>query len=156
MNIVQLSPDDRAEWESLWQDSVDGVMTDQVIEDTYQKILQGDVHAFVAKTNGKITGLLHFVIHPVAGCMHDVCYMQDLYVTPKMRRQGIAEALVNALEDYAEKHDLDRVYWLLDQKNETAKEFYKDLGVSLDFNLYMIPIRMRERLNLPKLEKKKA
>lgn len=157
--MIQVSPlksEDRTQWEMLWQESVDGVMTNEIVEHTFQNITNNHVHAFIAKDDETIVGLLHFVIHPVAGCMHPVCYMQDLYVTPSVRRQGIAQHLIETLEAYAENRELDRIYWLLDQTNEVAKEFYKGLSVPLDFGLHMIPIKMRERLNLPKIKKKKA
>lgn len=147
--VIPLHRNDRAQWETLWQESVDGVMTTEVIDHSFENIMNGNIHAFVVKNGGDIVGLLHFVTHPVAGCMHPVCYMQDLYVTPKFRRKGVARQLIETLETYAEGKALDRIYWLLDNTNMDAKEFYKNLGISLDFGLYMIPIKMRERLNLP-------
>lgn len=155
MDVTPLHRDDRAQWEILWQESVGGVMSPDVIEHSFQNIMDGNIHAFVAKIDSRIIGLLHFVRHPVAGCMHPVCYMQDLYVSPTSRRNGVAKKLIEALEAYAEGEALDRIYWLLDNANEEAKEFYKGLGIGLDFGLYMIPIKMKERLNLPEIKTEK-
>lgn len=149
LHIHDLTPDTRAAWEKLWQESVGNVMTPDIIDHTYTQIMNGEVHAFIAEDNGELTGLLHYVVHPVAGCIAPVCYMQDLYVSPTSRRRGVARALIKALENKATSENYDRIYWLLENTNEGAKEFYRGLAISLDFGLYMIPIKMKDRLNLP-------
>lgn len=156
VSVSPLQPQDRALWESLWQESVGGVMGADVVEYSFQSIMDGKINAMVAKKGGAIIGLLHYVVHPVAGCLYPVCYMQDLYVSPKHRRGGVARALVGNLKNIADDQGYDRIYWLLDHKNVDAQKFYDGLGVALDFGLYMIPIKMRERLNLPdiKLDKR--
>lgn len=148
MKIRKLTAGDRQPWEALWQESVDGVMTPTVIDHTYAQILDGVIHAFIAEENGEFIGLLHYVVHPVAGCIAPVCYMQDLYVSPGSRRSGVARRLIDHLEVEANKKGYDRIYWLLENSNKGAKEFYKGLAVSLDFGLYMIPVKMKERLNI--------
>ena len=149
LEITPFTADDRTAWETLWQESVGGVMSEEVIEHTYMQLIDETIHAFIAKENGVVVGLLHYIAHPVAGCVHPVCYMQDLYVSPTKRRKGVARALINNLSIEATNKQFDRIYWLLENGNEDAKEFYKDLAISLDFGLYMIPIKMKDRLNLP-------
>lgn len=152
MIVRSVTANDRAQWESLWQASVDGVLTPNVIDHTFNAITDtnGTIKALAAESgDGKLIGLLHYVVHPVAGCIEPVCYMQDLYVSPDARRQGVAKELLNALEQTATQNQYDRIYWLLDKTNEGAKEFYKNIGIPLEFGLYIIPVGMRERLNLP-------
>jgi ribosomal protein S18 acetylase RimI-like enzyme len=149
LSITPLTADNRTAWETLWQESVGGVMTQNVIDHTYMQLTDQSIHAFIAKDGDNLVGLLHYVVHPVAGCVHPVCYMQDLYVSPNSRRKGVARALIDQLKKEAEARQFDRIYWLLENGNEDAKEFYKDLAISLDFGLYMIPIKMKDRLNLP-------
>lgn len=149
--VTALTQSDRHKWESLWQESVDGVMSPEVIEHSFNQIMGGTIRSYVAYVDEVMVGLMHCIIHPVAGCIYPVCYMQDLYVSPEYRRQGVARTLLGYLKAQAEAEELDRIYWLLDQTNSDAKEFYKTNGVALDFGLYMIPIKMRDRLNLPQI-----
>jgi GNAT superfamily N-acetyltransferase len=150
IQIRHLSSSDKAKWESVWQKSVGGVLEKTVVNHTYRQILDGHIHALIAcDDSDRLVGLLHYVVHPVAGCIAPVCYMQDLYVVETHRRQGVARLLVENLKTVAEDKKFDRIYWLLENENKVATEFYKNLGVSLDFGLYMIPIIMKERLNLP-------
>ena len=53
-----------------------GVMTDEVIDHTFNQLMDGTIHAFIARDGDELLGLFHYVIHPVAGCIHPVCYMQ--------------------------------------------------------------------------------
>ena len=152
MIIRAANANDRAQWESLWQDSVDGALDKDVIDHSFNAITNGAnaINALVAEgEDGDIIGLLHYVVHPVAGCIEPVCYMQDLFVSPEARRQGVAKSLMQGLEKLAADNKYDRIYWLLDKANEGAKEFYKNIGIPLEFGLYIIPVGMRERLNLP-------
>lgn len=153
MIVSFLQEQDHKEWEALWSESVDGALSPDVMEHSYVQIKSGAIQALVAKdSDGRLVGLLHFVVHPVAGCMYPVCYMQDLYVSPDARRMGVASALLDFLKKHADTNNYDRVYWLLDNQNKAANEFYKGLGVGLDFGLYMIPVRMRDRLHLDDLK----
>lgn len=152
MIIRSVTANDRAQWETLWQDSVDGALSQDVVEHSFHAITDktGAINALVAEDEaGRIIGLLHYVVHPVAGCIQPVCYMQDLYVSPDARRQGVARALVRELEQTAAANKYDRIYWLLDKTNNGAKDFYQNIGIQLEFGLYIIPVGMRERLHLP-------
>lgn len=152
MIVRPFTPDDRPQWAALWQESVDGVMQDGVIDHSYRILVDqsGPVKALLAEDDdGTLVGLLHYVVHPVAGCIAPVCYMQDLFVSPACRRQGVARALLAELKKTAEHAGYDRIYWLLENGNDGAKAFYEGMGVALDFGLYILPVKMRERLNLP-------
>lgn len=150
IEIQHLTADYKSKWETVWQKSVGNVLDKHVVHHTYGQIQNGDIDALIARDDkGQVVGLLHYVAHPVAGCIAPVCYMQDLYVVETHRRQGIARMLVESLKLIADNKGFDRIYWLLDHDNHAATEFYEGLGVSLNFGLYMIPIKMKERLNLP-------
>jgi len=153
--VRTLTENDWYQWESLWQMSVGGVLTPDILSHSFETIIDknASIKALVAENDNKhIVGLLHYVVHPVAGCIEPVCYMQDLFVSPDNRRQGIAKTLMQELKKIASSKKYDRIYWLLDKSNEGAKEFYKNIGVPLEFGLYIIPVGMRERLHIPEIK----
>ena len=47
----------------------------------------------------------------------------------------MAQSLIKHLSDAAHAKKIDRIYWLLENGNDGAKEFYKDLAIALDFGL---------------------
>ena len=60
-------------------------------------------------------------------------YLEDLFVKPQFRRQGIGLALLKKLASIARERDYGRMEWSVLDWNEPAINFYKKLGaVPLD------------------------
>jgi len=55
-------------------------------------------------------------------------YLEDIYVTPKYRRQGIGRALLQQLASLAVKENCGRFEWAVLDWNTPAIEFYQSLG----------------------------
>jgi len=60
-------------------------------------------------------------------------YIEDLYVAPAARGQGVGQHLLKAIAQKARAHDCARVEWWVLDWNEPAIGFYKKLGaVAMD------------------------
>ncbi len=55
-------------------------------------------------------------------------YLEDLYVRPEFRNKGIGKALLNYLIELAREQDCGRVEWVVLDWNESAINFYKNMG----------------------------
>lgn len=147
--IVPMTKDHSVGWRALWRMNVGEALDKAVIDHTERQILDSSVKLFallaVTDTN-EVVGLLHGVVHPVAGSMHPVCYMQDLYVHPARRRQGIASQLLESLTVMGRVEKWDRIYWLTDQTNTVAQNLYKNRAVTLDFTFHILPLGMLDKL----------
>ncbi len=55
-------------------------------------------------------------------------YLEDLYVKPEARGQGIGEQLLRYLAKLAKERDCGRLEWWVLDWNENAIKFYKKLG----------------------------
>jgi len=64
--------------------------------------------------------------------------MQDLFVNNTKRRQGIAKRLVWDLNAIAKKENWARIYWFADKSNESVQNFYKNIGIEMNFGLHML------------------
>ena len=58
-------------------------------------------------------------------------YLEDLYVKPKLRGQGIGEALLNRLGRLALERGYGRFEWSVLDWNENAIRFYKRMGATV-------------------------
>jgi GNAT superfamily N-acetyltransferase len=58
-------------------------------------------------------------------------YLEDLFVVPKARRNGVGRALLTGLARIANERDYGRVEWSVLDWNESAQQFYRDLGASI-------------------------
>lgn len=58
-------------------------------------------------------------------------YLEDLFVVPQARRNGIGRALLTALARIANEREYGRVEWSVLDWNESAQQFYRELGASI-------------------------
>ena len=140
--IDDIKPDDFDAWRKLWDANNLGHKNEAVTRETWNRLLNPvyPVHGLVARMDGKIAGLVHYVLHPVTGHIEPVAYMQDLYVDPAFRRQGVARALVEQLAVLGKREGWARLYWLAEGENARAQALYRNLGVRLDFSLHILPL----------------
>lgn len=85
----------------------------------YQRHIGG---TFIAETNQKVVGYVTF------GIEDDSVYIGDLYVSPKYRRKGIANSLIQVVEKARE--NLNKKYLRVDvrKKDRPARRLYEKLG----------------------------
>jgi GNAT superfamily N-acetyltransferase len=142
VSIRPLQSHDYAQWLPLWNANNLGVVNEAVTARTWARLMDADenVCGLAAEQDGNLVGLLHYILHPTTGSLDPACYMQDVFVAENARRHGIARKLVEALIAEGRKQGWARIYWLAEGKNEAAAALYKNLGVQLDFNLYVVPL----------------
>lgn len=148
-HVAPMTKENIVGWRSLWKMNVGDALEKNVIDHTEKQILdeRSSLFALVATSDDhEVVGFLHGVVHPVAGSLHPVCYMQDLYVHPARRRQGIATQLLEALAAMGRAEKWDRVYWLTDGSNTDAQALYKNNAIKMDFTFHILPIGMLDRL----------
>lgn len=140
MKIRAVTSDDFPQWLMLWNANNQGQVNEPVTTQTWMRILDdtSSVHALVAEDKGELVGLLQYVVHPTTGSLSDVCYMQDVYVAPERRKQGIARKMVLELERIGKREKWARIYWLAEAGNEAAQALYKNLGQRLNFTLHVL------------------
>ena len=87
-----------------------------------------------------LVGICHYILHPTTGNVRLVCDMQDLYVMPEMRRQGLGRMLVTHLAQMGRGEGWTRLFWLTETGNEAAQQLYMSLGRKLDFTVHILPL----------------
>src|SRR5262245_39434899 len=72
-------------------------VTDDEYQRTWRRLLAGDrIGGMGAHLDGELVGLTHYFFH--TGTWHnEVCYLQDLFVDPRVRGRGVARALIEAV-----------------------------------------------------------
>lgn len=143
MKIRALTSDDFGGWLVLWNANNLGHINEPVTTQTWMRLMddQAQVFGIVAEDKGALVGLVQYIVHPTTGSIEPACYMQDVFVTPKMRGRGIAKAMIGELERIGKREAWSRVYWLAEAGNEAAQALYKSLGQKMDFTLHILPIK---------------
>ena len=140
LNIRPLEMSDFPQWLPLWDGNNMDQRDEAVTSETWSRLTDpaSTVHGLCAMDGETMVGLVHYITHPTTGNIAPVCYMQDVYVNPDLRRKGIARQLVIKLLELAKAEKYARVYWLAEENNEAAQALYKDIGVKIPFSLHVM------------------
>ena len=129
---------DRAQWESLWQaylEFYESSLANEVTELLWQRILD-PAHEIqcrlAAATDGNPVGLVHFFPHAHTWYASPVCYLNDLYVQPGIRGDGIGKRLIEAVLDEARLQGWSEVYWHTQRNNSVARGLYDKITGGTD------------------------
>jgi GNAT superfamily N-acetyltransferase len=72
---------------------------------------------------------------------HDtVCYLQDLFVDPRLRGRGVARALIEAVAGAARERGAERLYWHTQDHNAVARALYDKVAKHNHFIRYDYPL----------------
>jgi GNAT superfamily N-acetyltransferase len=141
--IRELLPEDRDGWENLWSgyhDFYESLMDPVVVEVTWSRMLDPSepMMCLVAKDTGthELIGLVHCVFQRGTWSINDFCYLEDLFVAPAARGQGVGRALIEAVYTRADAMKCARVYWLTHADNTTARKLYDQLAENRGFIQY--------------------
>ncbi len=102
--------------------------------------IRGKYPVFVAEANGDITGYL------ICRVEDTVVWAEQLYVSPTIRRQGIASALYSKAEKLAEELGGETTFNWIHPNNDIIIAFLKKRGYSV---LNLIEIRKPWKNELP-------
>ena len=145
VTIRPLRSDDRAQWAKMWRDYLafyETEVPDEVYDCTFARLLGDDPQdfsCFVAKLDGRLAGLAHYLFHRHAWKVERVCFLQDLYARPETRGIGVGRALIQAVYDEANRQEAPAVYWLTQDFNHTARKLYDRIGKLTPFLKYQRP-----------------
>ena len=87
--------------------------------------------AIVAEADGKTVGFALYFYNFSTFLMKPGIYLEDLFVSPDYRRQGMATALLQYLANHAVKQGCGRLEWSVLDWNESAIAFYQKIGAVL-------------------------
>jgi GNAT superfamily N-acetyltransferase len=115
-------------------------VTDEEYDRAWQRLLRGErVWGLGAMLDARLVGITHYFFH-TATWHNEVCYLQDLFVDPAVRGRGVARALIEAVAKAARERGADKLYWLTQTHNATARALYDKVAKYNDFIRYDHPL----------------
>ena len=141
--VRPIEDDDRAQWEALaraYKAFCRTVLPDSAYERTWRRLRVRDgIHGLGAHADGKLVGITHYLFHTGIWSTR-ACYLEDLFVEPERRGQGVARALIEAVAASAREHGATRLYWLTHESNTTARALYDKVASASGFIEYEYPM----------------
>ena len=139
--IRPITLSDKARWLELFKEYVifyKSKVSDEQFELTWQRIHSDfNMYGLIAELDGQIVGIAHYIFRPSTWDVEDFCYLEDLFVDPKVRGTGVGRALISELEKIATAKGSKRLYWTTATDNEVARKLYDKVAIT-DFVQYRI------------------
>jgi GNAT superfamily N-acetyltransferase len=89
------------------------------------------VEAVLAEQSGQALGFALFFHNYSTFLTQPGIYLEDLFVLPDYRRQGIGKALITYLAKLAVERNCGRLEWSVLDWNEPAIAFYEKMGATV-------------------------
>jgi GNAT superfamily N-acetyltransferase len=97
------------------------------------------VYAIVAENDiDGVIGIANYLLHESTGSLTPVCYLQDLFVDPAMRGEGVGKALIDSLVAETAAHGWSRLYWSTKENNYRARALYDKYTPHSGFLRYVL------------------
>lgn len=144
MSIRPLKHSDYDQWLPLWRENCLHQISDRVTTETWRRLTnpKEQIHGLgVFGEDENLLGFLHYVLHDTTGFIEPACYMQDLFISQLARRKGYAKRLVWELNTLGQDQNWARIYWFAQNSDAAVQNLYKNLGIPMDFTLFMLPTK---------------
>ncbi len=143
VEVVALKATDRERWNLLargYKTFYETTLSEAEYDQAWARLMQDEtIHGLGVRIDGQLVGITHFLFH-ASTWSADVCYLQDLFDDAKVRGQGVARALIDAVGSVARSRGAARLYWLTHQDNATARTLYDKLAAHRGFLRYDYPM----------------
>jgi len=132
---------DKSAWLPLWAGYLgfyQASLPSDVTKATFSRLTGADEDMFglVAEQDGRVIGIAHCIVHRSTWARGNYVYLNDLFVTPDVRKSGAGRALIEAIYARADAMGAERVYWLTHESNATARKLYDSIAVNDGFLEY--------------------
>ena len=126
-----------ADWRKMWIDylgqSADS-MAEGIHKHTYMRIRhsKGNLLGFLAVTDRPV-GFAHYYLHPSTYSLTDACTLEDLYVAPQARGNGIGRWLIETVAHRAKEAGASVLNWKTRPSNQSAIALYEKIATRTEF-----------------------
>ena len=129
VELRDATPSDESDFRRLWQGFCDGyglTLAPEVSDFTWARLMDpgNALTARLACIDGRPQGFAIHQHHPSTWVLGDDGYLEDLFVAPQARGQGLGRALIEDLVAIGRASGWRRLYWLTEIENSTARRLY--------------------------------
>ena len=136
----KLSPNDFDQWHELWLGYLEFYqheLSDEQTRLTWSRFFDDyNLHGYVLEVDGKLVGFAHCSFTNSTWLEKPDLYLEDLFVSPEYRRQGLGERLILECSSIARDAGSRRLYWQTQRSNESAQALYRKVGTLSEYIIF--------------------
>ncbi len=142
LSVRPVTPEDYEDWLVMWRGYCSFYEEDlpaAVTKTTWQRILTANepVHCLIASgAGGEPIGFANYLTHCSTWHEEPVCYLEDLFVNPDVRRGGIGRMLIEHLIGIVRDNGWGELYWHTKHNNHVARILYDRIATDCSFVRY--------------------
>jgi GNAT superfamily N-acetyltransferase len=142
--IRSIEARDEQKWRELWEAYTrfyEREPVEAITRHTWARVMDplSPVYAIVAEREGDgVIGMANYLIHENTSTLNPVCYLQDLYVDPAKRANGVGKQLIDWLVDEMKRQNWSRLYWATKETNYRARGLYDKFTPHSGFLRYVL------------------
>ncbi len=142
--IRKIEARDEARWRELWEGYCrfyERERSAPIACHTWMRIRDANspVHGIVAERAGHgVIGIANYIIHENTATLTPVCYLQDLFVDPQLRADGVGKQLIDWLLAETKAQGWSRLYWNTKENNYRARGLYDKYTPHSGFLRYVV------------------
>ena len=134
----ELRESDLAAWLPLWDGYLEFYkeeLSAEQTELTWKRFFDADfnLHGFVVEVDGEVAGFAHCSFTNSTWLEKPDLYLEDLFVSPSFRRNGLGEVLIENCAKFASESGARRLYWQPQRSNETAQRLYNRVATLSEY-----------------------
>jgi GNAT superfamily N-acetyltransferase len=139
--IRELQESDRSAWDALWAGYLEFYETELTTEQTeltWARLQDPDfeMYSLAVELDGSVVAFAHYSFTHSSWSVAQDIYLEDLFVDPALRGQGLGRVLIEALGNLAAEAGASKVWWETHKDNATARRLYDSVGELSEFVKY--------------------
>jgi GNAT superfamily N-acetyltransferase len=136
---------DYSSWRPLWEQYLVFYRTElpeAQTQLTWSRLLDPDFPMFglVAISDNAVVGFAHYNFTLSSWENNPDCYLEDLFVNSTVRGRGVGRSLIDAVAAEAKAAGSERMHWLTERDNTTARKLYDSYATESGFVRYRIEL----------------
>ena len=145
LSVRGAAHEDESRWRELWAGYnafYEEDVPEAITQSTWRRILNPAVPVLgrMAELDGRVVGFSNSVLHESTWVAAPICYLEDLFVDPRVRGRGVGRLLLQDLVVLARQNGWPKLYWHTRGNNVTARRLYDTFNPADDFVRYVVSL----------------
>ena len=142
LTIKPLDREDKEAWLDLWQGYLEHYgenASAHLTFTTFDRLVTREhpLRARVALNEArKIVGFVHYFLHESTWYTREVCFVEDVFVTPSARRKGVGRELIEDVVRVAGINTWGRLYMSVPGTDTSALAFFGSVADDTDWVVF--------------------